>query len=158
MTIFPGDSLSFRRLTAVASPMPMAVPCSKRPTCNSRIKPCTMFLSVVNGHCVKASPSWLRDFERKVRRRHQRASPLVMLRRQLFLVRRARSAMSQSLRKADTRRKIELGGLVIKAGADQIDAMVLLGMLAEAMARLAVPGEVDRLQSLGRSLARKKEQ
>ena len=66
--------------------------------------------------------------------------------------------MSQSLRKADTRRKIELGGLVIKAGADQIDAMVLLGMLAEAMERLAVPGEVDRLQSLGRSLARKKEQ
>jgi hypothetical protein len=65
--------------------------------------------------------------------------------------------MSQALRKADTRRKIELGGLVIKAGVDQIDAMVLLGVLAEAKARLAAPGEYDRLQSLGRSLARKKE-
>jgi hypothetical protein len=65
--------------------------------------------------------------------------------------------MSKSLRKVDTRRKIELGGLVIKAGADGIDAMVLLGCLAEAMARLAAPGEYDRLQSLGRSLARNKE-
>jgi hypothetical protein len=66
--------------------------------------------------------------------------------------------MSQSLRKADTRRKIELGGLIIKAGASDLDAMVLLGLLAEAHARVAAPGEHDRLQSLGRALTRKKEQ
>jgi Conjugal transfer protein TraD len=66
--------------------------------------------------------------------------------------------MSQFLRKADTRRKIELGGLIIKAGAADLDAMVLLGLLAEAHARVVAPGEYDRLQSLGRLLARKTEQ
>jgi hypothetical protein len=64
--------------------------------------------------------------------------------------------MSQALRKADTRRKIELGGLVIKGGAADLDAMVLLGLLAEATERARAPGEFDRLQSLGRSLSRKK--
>ena len=62
--------------------------------------------------------------------------------------------MSQAERKADTRRKIGLGGLVIKAGMADLDAMVLLGLLAEGRARLAVSGEYDRLQSLGRAMAR----
>jgi hypothetical protein len=63
--------------------------------------------------------------------------------------------MSQTERKADTRRKIGLGGLVIKAGVADIDAMVLLGLLAEGRARLAIPGEYDRLQNLGRAMAKR---
>lgn len=39
-------------------------------------------------------------------------------------------------RKADTRRKIELGGLVIKAKMDQYTKTVILGVLLEAKARL----------------------
>ncbi len=62
--------------------------------------------------------------------------------------------MSQAERKADTRRKINLGGLVIKAGIADIDAMALLGLLVEGRKHLAVPGEYDRLQRLGRSIAR----
>ena len=35
-------------------------------------------------------------------------------------------------RKADTRRKIQLGGLIVKAGLDEEPAAVLLGLLLEA--------------------------
>ena len=40
-------------------------------------------------------------------------------------------------RKADIRNKIQLGGLVIKAGLDDEASAVILGALVEAMAALA---------------------
>lgn len=39
-------------------------------------------------------------------------------------------------RRADTRRKIELGGLVIKSGMDGYNKAVILGVLDEALTRL----------------------
>ena len=46
-------------------------------------------------------------------------------------------------RKQDTRRKIELGGLVIKAGLAGESAEVLLGLLVEAKSALA-DGALDK--------------
>ncbi len=43
-------------------------------------------------------------------------------------------------RKADARRKIQLGGLIIKAGLDEEPAAVLLGLLLEAAGTLSGPG------------------
>lgn len=42
-------------------------------------------------------------------------------------------------RKADTRRKIRLGGLVIKAGLDDESEAVILGVLLDAAANLQGP-------------------
>ena len=42
-------------------------------------------------------------------------------------------------RKADARRKIQLGGLIMKAGLDEEPAAVLLGLLLEAAETLAGP-------------------
>jgi hypothetical protein len=48
-------------------------------------------------------------------------------------------------RKADTRRKIQLGGLVIKAGIAGESTAVLLGLLLETGKKLAGPdGEAAR--------------
>ena len=44
--------------------------------------------------------------------------------------------MSTDHRKADTRHKIELGGLVIKAGLGDLDKAVILGLLIEARERM----------------------
>lgn len=44
-----------------------------------------------------------------------------------------------TVRKLDTRRKIELGGLVIKAGLEQEDRATVLGVLMEAAERLKAP-------------------
>jgi Conjugal transfer protein TraD len=43
-------------------------------------------------------------------------------------------------RKFDTRRKIQLGGLIVKAGIAEEPAAVLLGLLLEAAQKLAGPG------------------
>jgi hypothetical protein len=40
------------------------------------------------------------------------------------------------MRKEDTRHKIELGGLVVKAGLGELDRAVILGILLEARARM----------------------
>ncbi len=57
--------------------------------------------------------------------------------------------MSDSTRKADTYRKIQLGGLVIKAGLGGYDSAVLLGLLLEGAAQLQSVSEVERLRGLG---------
>jgi hypothetical protein len=67
-------------------------------------------------------------------------------------------SVSQAERKADIRKKISLGGLVIKAGLDHIDAMVLLGLLLDGKARLDDPREVQRLQLAGRIAAKPERQ
>jgi len=53
-------------------------------------------------------------------------------------------------RKKDTREKIQLGGLVIKAGLRHVDKAVLLGWLMELPERLNdADGEWARLQAIG---------
>lgn len=42
----------------------------------------------------------------------------------------------EQVRKEDTRRKIELGGLVIKAGLSELDRAVIFGALLDAANRL----------------------
>ena len=53
-------------------------------------------------------------------------------------------------RKADTRRKVQLGGIVVKAGAGHVDAFALLGLLVEQIDRLNDPAQQQKLRQLGR--------
>lgn len=57
MMTFDLASLSRRRLIAVASPLPMAVPSSIRPLRMRASSVCRVLWSVVSGLCVKASPA-----------------------------------------------------------------------------------------------------
>lgn len=59
-----------------------------------------------------------------------------------------RSAISET-RKKDTREKIELGGLIVKAGLRYEKRALLLGMLIDAARRLEDREERDRLSALG---------
>ena len=56
-------------------------------------------------------------------------------------------------RKADTRHKIQLGGLVIKAGLGDVDAMALLGLLVTHRDAARDPGEQQHLRDVGRAFA-----
>jgi hypothetical protein len=56
-------------------------------------------------------------------------------------------------RKADARHKIQLGGIVIKAGLGSIDAYALLGLLLEHADTVKDPGEQQRLRQIGRDHA-----
>ncbi|SMD12988.1 type IV conjugative transfer system coupling protein TraD [Rhizobium sp. RU36D] len=61
----------------------------------------------------------------------------------------ARTATSDS-RKKDTREKIELGGLIVKAGLRFEKRATLLGALIELADRLkAEAGERERLRAIG---------
>ena len=53
-------------------------------------------------------------------------------------------------RKADTRHKVQLGGIVVKAGAGHVDAFALLGLLVEQIDRLNDPATQQKLRQLGR--------
>ena len=58
--------------------------------------------------------------------------------------------MTASARKADTYRKIQLGGLVIKSGLSAHQPAVVLGALIEALQRMqADPSHAARLKALG---------
>ena len=59
--------------------------------------------------------------------------------------------MVDSARKADTRRKIELGGLVIKAGIDELDRVALLGALLLAAEIIQSGDGLLRARKLGAS-------
>ena len=56
-------------------------------------------------------------------------------------------------RKADARHKIQLGGIVVKAGLGSIDAYALLGLLLEHADTVKDPGEQQRLRQIGRDHA-----
>ena len=57
---------------------------------------------------------------------------------------------SDQARKADTYRKIQLGGLVIKAGLSAHEPAVILGALIEALRRMqADPSSAARYKALG---------
>ena len=83
-------------------------------------------------------PTWLRDF------RNQRRSRLHCLERQINRQKSKRLSVADAARKADTYRKITLGGLVIKAGLGELDRAVLLGLLMESAALLQHPETVPR--------------
>lgn len=59
-------------------------------------------------------------------------------------------------RKEDARKKIQLGGLIVKAGLDHMhphDAYILYGMLLDCRRALEVKPEVrDRWKKLGKDL------
>ncbi|WP_195822482.1 conjugal transfer protein TraD [Roseobacter sp. MH60115] len=53
-------------------------------------------------------------------------------------------------RKKDTRQKIELGGLIIKAGIGDVDRLALYGGLVELAEKLEKSEEHNRLERRGR--------
>lgn len=52
-------------------------------------------------------------------------------------------------RRRDTRRKIQLGGLIVKAGLADVPSNVLLGLLIEGRERIRDPAVEERLARLG---------
>lgn len=54
------------------------------------------------------------------------------------------SITREKLRKEDTRQKIELGGLIIKAGLDHEDKAVILGALLNAVNALSGPDSEEQ--------------
>ncbi|CVI64379.1 type IV conjugative transfer system coupling protein TraD (plasmid) [Agrobacterium leguminum] len=59
-------------------------------------------------------------------------------------------AMTSEARKKDTREKIELGGLIVKAGLRYEKRALLLGLLIDASRRIkGDEGEKSRLTAIG---------
>ena len=58
-------------------------------------------------------------------------------------------AVRNNTRREDTRRKIQLGGLVIKAGIGDLPPAVILGVLLDGAERVANTAELTRLKQLG---------
>ena len=58
-------------------------------------------------------------------------------------------AFRTNARREDTRRKIQLGGLVIKAGISGLPPAVILGVLLDGADRVADGAELIRLKQLG---------
>ncbi|WP_348271712.1 conjugal transfer protein TraD [Mesorhizobium sp. Root102] len=54
-------------------------------------------------------------------------------------------------RKRDTREKIQLGGLVVKAGLRTADRAVILGALIDAARRMDKQSELARLRAVGKA-------
>lgn len=52
-------------------------------------------------------------------------------------------------RKQDAREKIELGGLIVKAGLREADRAIILGALMELAQRIGDPHEGERLRRVG---------
>ena len=65
--------------------------------------------------------------------------------------RRYRASQTEA-RKKDAREKIQLGGLVIKAGLRSEDRAVILGALIDAAARLGDATERARLAAIGKAI------
>jgi hypothetical protein len=74
----------------------------------------------------------------------------VSIRRYRFLKHQLMSRAKMD-RKADTRHKVQLGGIVVKAGAGHVDAFALLGLLVEQIDRLNDPLKQQQLRQLGRA-------
>ena len=66
---------------------------------------------------------------------------------------RERGQFMTDQRKADTRHKIQLGGLIIKAGLGHVDAMALLGLLITHGDAARDPGEQQHFREVGRAFA-----
>lgn len=57
--------------------------------------------------------------------------------------------MARDQRKADARAKIQLGGIVIKAGAGDVAPYALLWLLVDEMSRLTDPVQQQQLRQRG---------
>lgn len=68
---------------------------------------------------------------------------LKIIRKQLIKLSGQYARMKNIERKQDTRRKIQLGGLVKKAGLGDESTAILLGMLLEASEELNSPNAID---------------
>ena len=58
-------------------------------------------------------------------------------------------ASRNDARREDTRRKIQLGGLVIKAGIGGLPPAVILGVLLDGADRVSDGAEMNRIKMLG---------
>ncbi|WP_324252079.1 conjugal transfer protein TraD [Roseibium aggregatum] len=54
-------------------------------------------------------------------------------------------------RKKDAREKIQLGGLIVKAGLRETDKAILLGILMDASNRLGDTNQRDRWRAIGKA-------
>ena len=79
---------------------------------------------------------------------------MLRLENALTRLERERGQLMTDQRKADTRHKIQLGGLIIKAGLGHVDAMALLGLLVTHRDAARDPGEQKHLRAVGRAFAR----
>src|SRR4051812_23492276 len=79
---------------------------------------------------ARPSPSWPRDFAR-TEKGYRRASRLRLLRRQLSRMQEELESVTARERKRDAHEKIQLGGLVVKAGLRELDQAVLFGAMLE---------------------------
>ena len=93
----------------------------------------------------RRSPSWRRDFG-KTDKGHRRASRLRVLRRKHRRMAQALEAVTAAERKRDAHEKIQLGGVVIKAGLRTVDKAVLLGALLEVAALDPASDQYKRLK------------
>ena len=62
--------------------------------------------------------------------------------------------MRGNQRSQDTREKIQLGGLVVKAGLRRTDKAVILGILKEAALKLSDKSEFERFRHIGKAAFR----
>ena len=83
----------------------------------------------------RRSRSWRRDFV-KTDTGQRRASRLRVLRRKHGRMAQALEAVTAAERKRDAHEKIQLGGVVVKAGLRTIDKAVLLGALMQRVRAL----------------------
>ena len=59
--------------------------------------------------------------------------------------------MTASARKADTYRKIQLGGLVIKAGGGEFDKALILGILIDGFSRAHDGAALAQYRAIGQA-------
>ena len=69
--------------------------------------------------------------------------------RELISEQREAARVREMRRRADTRRKMELGGLVIAAGAGELDGNELIGALLSYCEKVSDPAHRDRYKQQG---------
>ena len=77
---------------------------------------------------------------------------MLALKRALLMHERRYRASQTQARKKDAREKIQLGGLVVKAGLRSEDRAVILGALVEAAGRLSDETERVRWAAIGKAI------
>lgn len=80
----------------------------------------------------------------------RKKGPLGKLRQKMLRMEAERARTVAQSRKEDARHKIQLGGLIIKAGLGDEDTLILFGALVELADGINKPGERDRLMTRGR--------
>src|SRR3954452_11960882 len=67
----------------------------------------------------------------------------------LRMARRQLTEARSDVRRQDAREKIELGGLIVKAGLRESDRAAILGLLIDGAVRMTDPDEYERLRRIG---------